>query len=241
VTRQIVNHGNEKALAASKLCETPFLGYLEGGTSGKFEVIDELPIDKRVWATHLQPEVLNMDKYIKQGMKFVYVMRNPKDMTVSLRKFLDNLPWITGTAGIREYYPEDMNGFVKSLVAGKMPMQMKAGEWYPHHIRSWMKYRNHHNFHFVFFEEMKRDPKKETARLAKFLGATLTDEQLDEIISVTSFDSMKKSGSYSKMKFFRKGGVGNWKEHFTDEQSELVDEMMKKDLGDLDIQFTYEL
>ena len=40
-------------------------------------------------------------------------------MTVSLRKFLDNLPWITGTAGIREYYPEDMNGFVKSLVAGE--------------------------------------------------------------------------------------------------------------------------
>ena len=35
-------------------------------------------------------------------------------------------------------------------------MFMKEGEWYPHHIRSWMKYKDHPNVHFVFYEDMKQ-------------------------------------------------------------------------------------
>ena len=35
-------------------------------------------------------------------------------------------------------------------------MQMKIGGWYPHHIRSWMKYKGNEKFHFVFYEDMKK-------------------------------------------------------------------------------------
>jgi len=94
----------------------------------------------------------------------------------------------------------------------------------------------------VFYEDMKRDPKKEITRLAAHIGVTRTEAEIEDVVKVTSFDHMKAArGPEGVVKMFRKGGVGNWKDHFTDEQSELVDEMTKKDLGDLDIQFTYEL
>ena len=37
---------------------------------------------------------------------------------------------------------------------GKHPLAMQEGEWYPHHIASWMKYKDQDFFHYVFYEDI---------------------------------------------------------------------------------------
>ena len=48
------------------------------------------------------------------------------------------------------------SALLRNKRAGEMPMQMKMGEWYPHHIRSWLKYKNLPGVHFMSFEKMKQ-------------------------------------------------------------------------------------
>ena len=37
---------------------------------------------------------------------------------------------------------------------GQHPLAMQEGEWYPHHIASWMKYKDEDFFHYVFYEDI---------------------------------------------------------------------------------------
>lgn len=245
IARNIYYFGDEKLMNVSKLMEVPFMSYLEAGSDVKFDIVDSLPMKKRVWGTHLTTETLNIEKLTKSGLKIIYVMRNPKDMIVSMKKFFESMPWLN-TPELQPMFPKDWNEFVDVVASGKMPMQMKYGEWYPHHIRSWMKLKGQPNFHFVYYEKMKKDPQAEISRLAKFLEVSLTEEQISQIVSATSFDAMKKasaafSNSKSGVQMFRKGGVGNWKSHFTVAQSELVDVKLKEELDGVDVEFIYSL
>lgn len=243
VVRQIVNYGDEKLLETSKMCEIPFLGYLEAGPTCKYEIVDSLPLKRRVWGTHVSRELVNTEKLTKNGVKIIYIMRNPKDMVVSMKKFFEGMPWMQ-VPNLKPHFPGDFEGFVKSQIEGNMPMQMKFGEWYVHHAKGWMQMRGNSNFHFVYYENMKKDPKEELNRLCKFLGCNLNSEQIDDIADKTSFDSMKKTSGYAggSITMFRKGGVGNWKEHFTVALSELVDKKVEEDLGENSgIEFTYQL
>jgi len=246
VSRQIKYFGDEKLLEISKALEMPFLSYLEAGNSAKFEVVDSLPMDTRVWATHLPSELVPIERILKLGVKIVYISRNPKDMIISMKKFFESIPWMQAP-GIKQYFPDDTQEFATKCASGEMPMQMKMGEWYPHHIRSWLKYKDLPGVHFMSFEKMKQDPKGEILSLSKFYEVDLTDEQIEHVAKVTSFDSMKKNtellGKNQPVVLFRKGGVGNWKKHLTVETSEFVDLKMKEDLGDdwNKIDFVYSL
>ncbi|XP_078489369.1 cytosolic sulfotransferase 3-like [Ciona intestinalis] len=62
----------------------------------------------------------------------------------------------------------------------------------------------------------------------------------DENVLFVVFEDLKKK-TLDKMKFFRKGEVGDWKNHFTVAQSEKVDALVEEKLAETDIKFTYEL
>ena len=81
---------------------------------------------------------------------------------------------------------------------------------------------------FLRYEDMKMDPKEAIRKTANYLGkGDLSDQVIDRIVEATSFDSMKKDKSvnYEWVPFdkslpghIRKGVVGDWKNHFQDEQ-----------------------
>ena len=89
------------------------------------------------------------------------------------------------------------------------------------------------NIHIVFYEDLKKDKKTEITRLCDFLGRTLTDKALSDILEHTTFNKMQNNSmvncganpffNQEISKFIRRGVIGNWKEHFTDEQAEYVD------------------
>jgi hypothetical protein len=71
----------------------------------------------------------------------------------------------------------------------------------------------------VSYERLKSDFGDEVSRVATFFGIELSPERLRDLQTQTSIDSLKaryeKEELYRDNKFFRKGIVGDWQNHFS--------------------------
>ena len=84
--------------------------------------------------------------------------------------------------------------------------------------------RNYHNVwreaprdrsFLVSYNRLKTDFAGEVLRMGQFLGLDLSDEQFGIIRDATSMDSLRrKYDDDGDIKFFRKGAVGDWVNHF---------------------------
>jgi uncharacterized membrane protein YheB (UPF0754 family) len=86
--------------------------------------------------------------------------------------------------------------------------------------------------------------------MASFLNRSYTEEQINELAEFTSFKSMQKNErNYTqtlrdmqiftnKTEFFRKGQIGNWRDHFSSELSDKIDQRVKEKLKS-PIKFNY--
>ncbi|KAH0650513.1 hypothetical protein KY284_030425 [Solanum tuberosum] len=85
------------------------------------------------------------------------------------------------------------------------------------------------------YEDLKIDPKKEVAKIALFLGKPFgNEEDLEIVLNKCSLERLKnlevnKSGSIcsyiNNSAYFRKGVVGEWKNHMTPETEEQLDKI----------------
>lgn len=79
--------------------------------------------------------------------------------------------------------------------------------------------------------------------MATYLEVEYTESQLKSLISFVSFDNMKNYPSFDfrntkgveryfndNIQFFKKGQIGNWKNHFSQEMSKEVDDVIAKNL-----------
>ena len=103
-------------------------------------------------------------------------------------------------------------------------------DWY----MGWSKYRKNPNVIFIHFEDMKENLEAVVRNLAAFIGKPLTDDTINDIVKYCEFDNMKQNttGNLSVVKvikaeispFMRKGAVGDWKNYFSQEQSDFIDQ-----------------
>ena len=124
---------------------------------------------------------------------------------------------------------------------------------YIDHIKPWWQHRSDPNILFLTFENMKRDLPSAVRSIAAFIGATdLTDAEVALIAEKTSFEAMKNDdkANYKWFKntrhedgtpFMRKGEVGDWATHFTEEQSGYLEEVYEKELGPIGLHFDYNI
>ncbi len=88
---------------------------------------------------------------------------------------------------------------------------------------------------------MLKKPTESIEKIANYLGKTLTQSQIDQIIEFTSFENFKEkeepillktSKDYfdQDMSFFRKGVTGDWANHFSEESAKRFDEAINKRL-----------
>ncbi|XP_028459859.1 sulfotransferase 6B1 [Perca flavescens] len=77
------------------------------------------------------------------------------------------------------------------------------------------------NVMIVTYEELKQDLSDGVRQISTFFGFSLTEAQVQQIAEGSTFSAMKENNTnmVTGNIVFRKGEVGDWKNHFTPEQS----------------------
>ena len=180
----------------------------------------------RVIKTHLKLDFL--PPTLGDKNKIIYLARNPKDLCVSFyhhEMLLQNHGW---TGSFDDYVDQFQNG------------QVAYGN-YIDHLAMGLSMKEKSNVMFVWYEDMKRDLIKVMKDLIKFTGwKELSDEQYQELAKHLSFSSFQKNPAVNmepdggneedakKIRFIRKGIVGDHKNFFSDEKSAQYDAFLQK-------------
>ncbi|XP_042286823.1 sulfotransferase 1C2-like isoform X2 [Thunnus maccoyii] len=189
----------------------------------------------RVIKTHLHFQLVPPG-FWENKCKAIYVARNAKDNLVSYYHF-DRM-------NLAQPEPGPWEGYIHKFMRG----ELSWGSWYDHVKGYWME-KEKRNILYLFYEDMKENPRCEVERIMRYLDLSLHDEVITRIVELTSFKNMKENpmANYSCIPaavfdqtispFMRKGEVGDWMNHFTPEQSKVFDEDYEKQMKDISIPF----
>ncbi|XP_022076295.1 sulfotransferase 1C2 [Acanthochromis polyacanthus] len=189
----------------------------------------------RVIKTHLPFQLVPLG-FWENKCKTIYVARNAKDNLVSYYYF--------DLMNMTQPEPGPFDGYVTKFMQG----ELSWGSWYDH-VKGYWEEREKKNILYLFYEDMKENPRREVVRIMKYLDLSVSDEVIDRIVDLTSFKKMKENpmANYSCVPspvfdqtispFMRKGEVGDWQNHFSAEQSKMFDEDYEKQMKGSNIPF----
>ncbi|KAK8498851.1 hypothetical protein V6N12_053072 [Hibiscus sabdariffa] len=118
-----------------------------------------------------------------------------------------------------------------------------AGPFFEHVLGYWKaSQENPNKILFLKYEDLKQDISCQLKRLAMFLGFPFTEDEekqgvVEEITNICSFEELKELGVNKKglssvgvpvphKDFFRKGKVGDWRNHLTPSMVERLEKLM---------------
>ena len=211
--------------------------YLDERPRG-WELIEQIP-DPRTIKTHL-PLCYWKDGLDKSpGTKVIQTVRNPKDTLVSLYHFCrmnQYFGWFNGT----------WDQFFETVVDGEMisgDLFQTTANWYNYN-------KERENSLILVYEDMKKDLNGNLKKLSDFLGKNLLKEVLQKIAEKTTFENMSADPKLNKSNiptfkddrapFLRKGKVGDWKEYFSNQQSDFCDTKCQIFFEPIGLKFEYE-
>ncbi|XP_019849088.1 PREDICTED: sulfotransferase 1C2A-like [Amphimedon queenslandica] len=172
--------------------------------------------------------------------KYIYIARNPKDVAVS---------FYYHTKRHSEYnFTGDWDCYFELFIKG----EVEFGLWFDH-VLSWWRHKDAKNILFLKYEDLKKDLPGSVKTIAQFMGYSLDDATIDKITRQSTFESMKDDPLAtidslplkfpvvsSSTPFIRKGVIGDWKNHFTDEQSARFDAEYTKRMSGTGLVFDFE-
>uniref|UniRef100_A0A8C3Q366 Sulfotransferase n=1 Tax=Geospiza parvula TaxID=87175 RepID=A0A8C3Q366_GEOPR len=235
----IYQDGNvEKCRRDAIYNRVPFLELRAPGETSGIELLENTP-SPRLVKTHLPVQLLPTS-FWEKDCKIIYMARNPKDVAISYYYFHQ-------MAKIH-HDPGTKAEFLENFMAGKVPY----GSWYDH-VRGWWEKKQEKKILYLFYEDMKKDPRREVQKILQFLGKELAEGTVDRILHHTSFQEMKKNPAanyetvlpalmdHSISPFLRKGISGDWKNHFTVAQNERFDQHYQELMAGSDLHFQMEV
>ncbi|XP_035167187.1 sulfotransferase 6B1-like [Oxyura jamaicensis] len=227
----------------TKLYNTPITltSPIEYGDVSKLEELNKLS-SKRIIPTHLDYNMLPSN-FKNKNCKMIYISRNPKDTAVSMYHYYRENPHLPTVDTWTAFFDLFLEGDVV------------CGSWFDHFL-SWEEHKNDKNILFLFYEDMKKDLPKIVKEISVFLDIDISDDDIQDICKKSSFSEMKNDSekensdpshtvcalTSNRKLIFRKGTVGDWKNHFTPKQNlkfeEIFNEKMK--LSKMAKSLTYE-
>ncbi|XP_028278646.1 sulfotransferase 6B1 [Parambassis ranga] len=184
------------------------------------KAIDKTP-SPRFLGTHLHPDNIPASFFAKKT-KMLVIFRNPKDTLVSFYHFSNSNPVLPSGQSWESFYSLFMSGDVS------------WGSYFDHAL-AWEKRISDPNVMLVTYEDLKQDLSEGIRQISSFFGFSLAEAQVQRIAGESTFHAMKESSDNSLGNMgniiFRKGEVGDWKNHFTPEQSREMDEAFNKHLA----------
>jgi len=217
----------------------------------------------RVLNTHYRIDVL--PKHFA-GKKTVLVLRNPKDTVVSFYFHTKKLaPLMEVDEKTKEEIMAKMtfSAFLRGFLFDK---DQPYGRYFDYVEYMW-SLRDDPNLLLVYFEDIKREPARIIQEVNEFMGLNRSPELVKEIAEATNFATMKE-GKWESSKrmmehvkqmkkgkgetpsekevspeiphsIYRKGDIGDWKNHFTVADNELFDAFLDRWAVGKDIPFRY--
>lgn len=204
---------------------------------------DSLP--NRVLKTHAPTTLfLGNDKTITekfrlaQGIKVIYVTRNPFDACVSC--YYHPKPGVS---------PESNGCSFAAFSKLWLSKRIEFGGW-SNHIAGWRQAYHEHLEHakqtnslpqilWISYEELVTSPKSAIAKVAKFLDVDASPDLVDAVVEGCKFENMKKAarktmenGMDGNIGHLRKGKIGDWRNYYTSQLREEFEEELKKNLPD---------
>ncbi|XP_054992153.1 sulfotransferase 1A1-like [Sorex araneus] len=228
----------QKCRRAPIFIRVPFLEFKGPGLPSGMDTLKDTPIP-RILKTHL-PLSLLPQTLLDQKVKTVYVARNAKDVAVSYYHFYR----------MAKVHPDP--GTWDSFLENFMAEKLSYGSWYQH-VKEWKELSQTHPILYLFYEDMKENPKREIQKILEFLGRSLPEKTVDYIVEQTSFKEMKKNTindfknvptevmDQSISAFMRKGIAGDWKNTFTVAQNERFDADYAEKMAGCGLHFRTEL
>ncbi|XP_027718645.1 sulfotransferase 1A1-like [Vombatus ursinus] len=228
----------EKCQRAPIFIRVPFLEFKAPGIPSGLETLKEMPAPRLI-KTHL-PLSLLPQTLLDQKVKIIYMARNAKDVAVSYFNFYK----------MAKVHPDP--GTWEEFLEKFMTGEVSYGSWYQH-VQEWWELRNRQPVLYLFYEDMKQDPKREIQKIIEFVGRPLPEYILDRIVQHTSFKKMQENPmtnyttaptevmDHSISPFMRKGATGDWKNIFTVAQNERFDADYERKMAGSDLHFHTEL
>ncbi|PIN11217.1 Flavonol 3-sulfotransferase [Handroanthus impetiginosus] len=190
----------------------------------------------RLFSTHLAHQVLP-NSLTNSKSKIVYVYRNLLDRFISDRKFFLK----TNQEPDFEPLPveEAFDMFCKGIHS--------FGPFWEHILGYWKaSLENPDRVLFLKYEDVKSDPISSAVKIAEFVGMPFSEEEekrglIGEISELCSFEKMKNwevnkrgihRGSIENSSFFRKGEIGDWKNHLSPEMAERLQQIMDEKMSE---------
>lgn len=163
--------------------------------------------------------------------KYIYVARNPKDCVVSGYHFFSSLKVHSGS----------WDDYLESFMSGTGPF----GDWFTH-VLGWHEASlNSDNILFVKYEDMKQDLATVVTTMADFFSITLDPLLLQSVVERSGFKAMAKNSNINYQwedeapTMMRKGMVGDWQNHFTEEQSKAFDALYQERMKNTTLTFDF--
>ncbi|CAN1161362.1 Cytosolic sulfotransferase 6 [Linum perenne] len=171
---------------------------------------------------------------VKQDCKLVYITRDPKDTFVSQWHFFNKI--FRGN----NLDPLPLESAAEIFCNGTHTY----GPYWDHVLEYWeASQRSPDKVMFMKYEDLRCDPKPRVRELALFLGKPFGDDddvEIEEVIWRSSFDRLKdldvnKTGKVHPVLsplltnnlFFRRGEVGDWRNHLTPEVAKRIDDVTR--------------
>jgi hypothetical protein len=202
-------------------------------------VVDALwqhcPTQLRIIKTHLPFGRI----VYNEAAKYVWVVRDPKDVFVSSYHFLGSVVFGPIMPPLEEW----LDLFVSQ--------DSFNGSWAEHLDCGW-RARDRNNVLFLTYEEMKRDRPEAVQRIAELMGVDLTAEELDSVNQRSSYEYMKSHGhqfdtvglsppwANSRGTMVRRGKAGGSNELLTPEQQRRIDDYWRSELLRIGSDFPYD-